>query len=45
MDYVFDIVDAMDEKVLFAMMQNKDAFEILDYVRSFVREYPDAKRA
>jgi xylose isomerase len=45
MDYVFAIVDAMDEKVLFAMMQNKDAFEILDYVRSFVREYPGVKQA
>jgi xylose isomerase len=39
MDYVFNIADAMDEKVLVEMMQTKDAFDILDYVRSFVKEY------
>jgi xylose isomerase len=37
MDRMFDMVDSMDEKVLFEMMNNKDAFDILDYVRSFVK--------
>ena len=37
MDRLFDIVESMDEKVLFEMMNNKDAFDILDYVRSFVK--------
>lgn len=39
MDYILDIVDNIDEKKLFAMMNDKDAFDILDYVRSAVRPY------
>jgi len=37
MDRLFDIVESIDEKVLFEMMNNKDAFDILEYVRSFVK--------
>lgn len=37
MDYLFNIVDRMDEKLLFDMMNHKDAFDILEYVRSFLK--------
>ncbi|MDK2801093.1 MAG: xylose isomerase [Clostridiales bacterium] len=37
MDRLFDMADSMDEKVLFEMMNNKDAFAVLDYVRSFIK--------
>lgn len=37
MDYIFDIADKLDQNILTEMMQNKDAFEILDYVRSFIK--------
>jgi xylose isomerase len=34
MDYIIDIVDKIDDNILYDIMQNKDVFEILDYVRS-----------
>ncbi len=36
MDYVFEAADRIDEQKLFAMMENKDAFDILDYIRSIL---------
>lgn len=36
MDYLFDIVERIDEKELFTMIQNKNNFEALDYVRSLL---------
>jgi len=38
MDYIFDLADQMDEQKLFDMMNHKDAFDILDYVRSFTHK-------
>jgi hypothetical protein len=38
MDYLFDIVDKIDEDKLFEMQENNvGTFEIFDYVRSFVK--------
>lgn len=37
MDFIFDIADKLDEKLITEMMKNKDAFEIMDYVRSFIK--------
>lgn len=37
MDFIFDIAEKIDENKLFEMMNNKDAFDILDYVRSFLK--------
>ncbi len=37
MDYLYDIVENIDEKKLFEMQSNNvDTFEIFDYVRSFI---------
>jgi len=36
MDALLDAVDLLDETTLFEMMNTKDAFDILDYVRSRV---------
>lgn len=36
MDYIYNIVDRIDEAKLFEMMNKKDAFDILDYVRSLI---------
>jgi xylose isomerase len=37
MDYIFDIVDAMDVDKVFEMMNHKDAFEMMEYVRGFLK--------
>jgi xylose isomerase len=37
MDYIFDIVDSMDIVKTFEMMKDHDAFEMMEYVRSFVK--------
>ena len=36
MDYIFDIAGRIDEKTLFELMNNKDPFETMDYVRSIL---------
>jgi len=37
MDYMLDIVEKIDEKKVFEMMNTHDAFDINDYVRSMVK--------
>jgi xylose isomerase len=37
MDYIYDIVDKIDEAKLFEMMNNTDPFDKLDYVRSLLK--------
>jgi xylose isomerase len=37
MDYIFDIVDALDMDKTFEMMKTHDAFDMMEYVRSFVK--------
>lgn len=37
MDYLFDMAERINEKKLFEMMKNKDALDILDYVRKAVK--------
>jgi len=37
MDYIFDMAERIDEKVLFDMMNTHDAMDILDYVKSVVK--------
>jgi xylose isomerase len=36
MEYVFEITEKIDEQKLLAMMSEKDAFDILDYVKSLL---------
>ena len=37
MDYIFDIVDALDMDKTFEMMKTQDAFDMMEYVRSFIK--------
>ena len=37
MDHMLDIVDKMDEKKVFEMMNTHDAMDIFEYVRSVVK--------
>ena len=37
MDYIYDIVDKIDEAKLFEMMNNTDPFDKMDYVRSLLK--------
>lgn len=38
MDFIFDVVEKIDEKKLFEMMETEDSFAILDYLRSFLQK-------
>jgi len=38
MDYLIAVTNQIDDKTLFEMMKTKDAFDILDYVRSCVKK-------
>ena len=38
MDFIFDIVEKIDEKKIFELMETEDAFTILDYLRSFLQK-------
>jgi hypothetical protein len=37
MDHMLDIVEKVDEKKLFEMMNTHDAFDIFDYVKSVAK--------
>lgn len=36
-DYLIDMVEKIDEKKLFEMMETKDAFDVLEYVKSLIQ--------
>ena len=38
LDFIFDTVERMDDETLFDMMNNRDAFDVLDYVRTVLAE-------
>lgn len=38
MDYLIAVTDQIDEKTLFEMMNNKDAFDMMDYVRDCIKK-------
>jgi xylose isomerase len=37
MDFLFDVVEKIDESILSEMISNKESFEALDYIRSLLR--------